>query len=387
MVAQHLAALLRQKDEVIIPDLGTFSATYAHAEVHPVSHSFTPPSKLLNFNAALKMSNGLFEKEISKRMSISKVEAEEEVKQFVSTLKINLGIHKKYVIDGLGDFQLLHEDQIEFKQNKEAVLWEESFGLPEIFAKPIERSKEELNAQQAANKKVKKNKTEQKKPLPTAQPARKVSLGSAIAIGSLALVATWVGLVLFVNDNLNPFKYFTSSSQVDIDAPPKFDQTDVNVVDAQGKVNVDDDEEPQNTAETEQSNTTDQQNTTTQAENTGSIYTDKKENTTTQKAESTVPTQQNNNSTANNSTGTELVSSRTNRYYIILGSFSTRQNANNFAQELRNKGENNLKIIAPFNGQQRYRVAYDAYGSEAEAESKANSLRGKFGADIWVLSY
>lgn len=385
MVAQHLAALLQQKDEVIIPDLGTFSATYAHAEVHPVTHTFTPPSKVLQFNSVFKMSNGLFEKDISKRMGISKVEAEEEVKQFVSTLKINLGIHKKYVVDGLGDFQLLQEDQIEFKQNKEVPFLEESFGLPEIFAKPLERSKEEIITQQAAaTKKVKKVKTEQKKPVPSAQPARKVSLGSAIAIGSLALVATWVGLVLFVNDNLNPFKYFTSSSQVDIDAPPKFDQTDINVVDAEGKVDVEDEEEETANTTNQENNSTAQdtppQNTNTPENNTNTNNADNKQK------ENTTTAQQNTNTAANND-GIALINSRTNRYYIILGSFSTRQNANNFAQSLRNHGESSIKIVAPFNGQQRYRVAYDSYASEAEAESKAGSLRGKFGADIWVLNY
>jgi len=130
-----------------------------------------------------------------------------------------------------------------------------------------------------------------------------------------------------------------------------------------------------------------QQQNKTQEESTGTIYADKNTNKNTNKNENTTKQQQNTNTTVADNSGTGLVNSRSNRYYIILGSFSTRQNANNFAQDLRNRGENSIKIIAPFNGQQRYRVAYDSYATEAEAESKANSLRGKFGADIWVLNY
>ena len=53
-IDKHINELLYNHDCVIVPEFGGFVTNYASAKIHPVQHTFTPPSKNIVFNKNLK---------------------------------------------------------------------------------------------------------------------------------------------------------------------------------------------------------------------------------------------------------------------------------------------------------------------------------------------
>jgi nucleoid DNA-binding protein len=201
MVARYIKELLQESDEVIVQDLGTFHTSYCSAEIHPVSHAFVAPNKNISFQTKIKTSNFLLENYIAQKENISLEEAKEEVQKFVSTLKVSLGVEKRFALEDLGEFVLQVTDEIEFKQNKQANILKDSFGLPEIYAKPIDKNGTAPKGVATPNQTKKISTANQK--IPTEEP--KSTWGTVAAIGSLAFVVLAVVYVVAVDSSLNPF--------------------------------------------------------------------------------------------------------------------------------------------------------------------------------------
>ncbi|MGD1841086.1 MAG: SPOR domain-containing protein [Thermonemataceae bacterium] len=380
-VAKYIQELLHVEEEVIINDLGTLQTHYTSADINTSTHTFSPPSKDISFNERDKISNGVLEGIIAEREGVTREEAKEQVQQFVSALKIDLGIHKKYELSQVGTFSLQYEDQLTFQQDTAHNYLLESFGLPEIFGKPIDRLADD-DTKKTALPSSKEKATTKKAKLPPTRKKNKTNWGAVAAIGSLALVAIWVGLVLFVNDNLNPFKYFTSNT------------TDTTQIASEETVETDDFADvtvekdvttvPEDNTEAEEVTPAEEQGIATRLEEDIPPV----ENT---------PPPTNNNQTyvATPQPRTEdfsdlevlVFSGKKDRYHIIIGSFADKYNALKMTRRLLDRGVRNLKVVPPFDSQNRYRVAHENFNSKEEAESRANKLKPTFGSDIWVLYY
>jgi cell division protein FtsN len=370
MVIKYLTQLLQEKDEVIVNDLGTFTAIYGSTEIHSATHTFSPPCKNITFNSKLKLSNQVLEQYIAKNEGISPEKASEEVRNFVASLKTDLGIQKKYMIEDLGEFSLQLSDQPDFKQNKDFNFLSESFGLPEILTKPIERSEGEQNqAQQRQNALInKKNNASNSIPTPNkpleGTEGKKTPWGTFAAIGSLTLVSFAVVYVLFIDNSLNPFKHLlagnndTTKTQTK-DNKDKNDTSKINVV-----VKKDRDTTSTASKDTEKPVVEDNKKVET-------IKDDPKENT----------------NTTNTTSDEMILNNPTSKYYIVLGGFGNVGNAQKKLQEVQSSGKSNVKIIAPYGGKNIYRVVLGSFGTQADAETQVSSLRSDFGQDIWVLKY
>ncbi|MEM9983262.1 MAG: hypothetical protein AAF734_12260, partial [Bacteroidota bacterium] len=345
-VAKYIQELLYVEEEVIINDLGTLQTHYTSADINTSTHTFSPPSKDISFNESDKISNGILEGIIAERENITREEAKEQVQQFVSALKIDLGIHKKYELSQVGTFSLQYEDQLTFQQGTAHNYLLESFGLPEIFGKPIDRlADDDINETVLPSKK--KN-TTQKAKLPPTREKRKANWGAIAAISSLALVAIWVGLVLFVNDNLNPFKYFTSSTSDTTQVANKetVETDDFADVTVEKEVTT----VPEDNTETEEVTPSEEQGIAMRLED----DTPPVDNT---------PPPANNNQTyvATPQPRTEdfsdlevlVFSGKKGRYHIIIGSFADKYNALKMTRRLLDRGVRNLKVVPPFDSQNR----------------------------------
>ncbi|WP_017731959.1 SPOR domain-containing protein [Nafulsella turpanensis] len=80
------------------------------------------------------------------------------------------------------------------------------------------------------------------------------------------------------------------------------------------------------------------------------------------------------------------VSSRTGRYYVVAGSFIDADLARDYAEELASKGTD-AKIIEPSGTRKFYRLSVKDAESLVDLQAELDSLRAKFGENVWIVKY
>lgn len=109
------------------------------AQIHPVYHTFQPPSKKILFNINLRQNDGLLANHIAQAEKISFTEANEHIRKFSEeTIKV-LKSRKYLIFQGIGKFYMGKEGNIQFDQDLRSNLLPESFGLQPFFSAPIKR--------------------------------------------------------------------------------------------------------------------------------------------------------------------------------------------------------------------------------------------------------
>lgn len=386
-IETYLREVLQENEEVILQDLGTFQTSYASAEIHPVTHLFSPPNKNINFHTKTKSSNLVLEHYISQKESIPVEEAKEQVRNFVDNLKKNLNIEKRVPLADLGELVLMN-DEIEFKQNKQVNILNDSFGLPEIYAKLVENRENPSKTQPSTQS------TSRKVQAPPKEET-KTAWGTIAAISSLTLVVIAVIYVVAIDSSLNPFNKLLSKKK---DEPKKEEikKEENTIAENQNTENI----SQQNNQETPKD-----QNTT---ENNNSQETTPTNNTNTENTSENKPIAESNNTQTpvskqetETKTNTEikqvqesksqgdgiLVDARKNHFYIVIAGFSNQANAYKKARETKKLGLDNVKVIPPFDAKNLYRVAVGGYASRSEADSKLEEIKSVLGVEAWILKY
>jgi nucleoid DNA-binding protein len=372
MVARYIKELLQESDEVIVQDLGTFHTSYCSAEIHPVSHAFVAPNKNISFQTKIKTSNFLLENYIAQKENISLEEAKEEVQKFVSTLKVSLGVEKRFALEDLGEFVLQVTDEIEFKQNKQANILKDSFGLPEIYAKPIDKNGAAPKGVATPNQTKKISTANQK--IPTEEP--KSTWGTVAAIGSLAFVVLAVVYVVAVDSSLNPFNALLGRKS---EKKENKKQEEKILVQTETKQETQNAREENNVSKPEENN---QQVT--------DIEPNKSEETAQklQEAQDKVVEEKKVEEKTNKTQGDGiLLENKTNQFYIVIGGFASQNNAYKIVREAKAKGVKNVKIVPPFDAKNLYRVAVGAFATREQAEANLEEIKNTFNVEAWVLKY
>ena len=143
-VQNHIKELLFEQDCVVIPDFGGFLTNFDCAKINSSNRSIAPPQKWLAFNALLKNDDGLLSNYIAKEENISIAQANLKVKTFVEDTRRYLRFDKSYSMDGLGVFSQNDEDKIQFQPKPTNNFYSESFGMENIFLKKSESLQNEL---------------------------------------------------------------------------------------------------------------------------------------------------------------------------------------------------------------------------------------------------
>lgn len=379
MVARYIKELLQEGDEVIVQDLGTFHTSYYSAEIHPVSHSFAAPNKNISFQTKIKASNFLLENYIAQKEHISIDQAKEEVQKFVSALKVNLGVEKRVSLEDLGELVLQVSDEIEFKQNKQANILNDSFGLPEIYAKPIERNGASQKNTTTPSAIKKPTTTNQK--VPTEEP--KSTWGTVAAIGSLAFVVLAVVYVVAVDSSLNPFNALLGKKTEKKEDKKKEEE--------KALVQTDTLKEDNNSTNNIQENKIEENNKANNTEENKFEENKVVENkqVVEETAKTTVSSEDKKVEEKTDKPKGDgiLLGDRTNQFYIVIGGFSAQNNAYKKVREAKTKGVENIKIVPPFDAKNLYRVAVGAYPTREQAEANLEEIKNTFGVDAWVLKY
>ncbi|MHC1778370.1 MAG: SPOR domain-containing protein [Lentimicrobium sp.] len=136
---QHISKLLYQHDCVIVPDLGGFIANYNPAGIHPVLHTFTPPSRTLVFNASLKNNDGLLADAIRTELGITFAEAISLIAGEVALMREQLSNGEQFSLSQIGILFYDREKNLQFNPDTSVNYHSDSFGLTNFTSPAIRR--------------------------------------------------------------------------------------------------------------------------------------------------------------------------------------------------------------------------------------------------------
>jgi nucleoid DNA-binding protein len=140
-IGQHISDLLFKHDCVILPGFGGFVGNYSAARVHPINHTFYPPSKNILFNSNLTGDDGLLTHSLSVAEEISYEEAKAVLKSFIKECRERLKEGKVLTFDKIGTIRRDVEGSLLFSQDNTVNYLEESYALPSFVSHPIIRKK------------------------------------------------------------------------------------------------------------------------------------------------------------------------------------------------------------------------------------------------------
>jgi len=138
-IALYISELLYSNDCVIFPGFGGFVTSYAQAKIHPVNHTFYPPSKNILFNSKLTRDDGLLVDHVANRQNISYTDAKSIVANFIQELEKKIHKGKRIELNSIGVFFLDKKRKLLFDPDTNTNYLEESFSLPSIVMHPIDR--------------------------------------------------------------------------------------------------------------------------------------------------------------------------------------------------------------------------------------------------------
>lgn len=82
----------------------------------------------------------------------------------------------------------------------------------------------------------------------------------------------------------------------------------------------------------------------------------------------------------------ETLTERTRRYYVVISAGIDDDLQLDYAKKLSKEGIG-TKIIPPFGKTKFYRLAIADFDTYAKAQTNADDLKGKYGSEVWVVRY
>lgn len=139
-LAKQISNLLYEHDCVIVPGLGGFITNYKPAVIHPLNHTFHPPSKQLTFNAALNNNDGILINAYVVNQGIDFNTARKIVDQKVHEIRISLLKGKKVELEAIGTLSSNRENNIEFTSGNTVNYLGEAYGFTRFDFHPVDRT-------------------------------------------------------------------------------------------------------------------------------------------------------------------------------------------------------------------------------------------------------
>jgi hypothetical protein len=137
MIGKSISELLFTHECVIVPGLGGFLTSYAHAQIHPVTNRLSPPYKKIAFNASLKGNDGLLVNHIAQQNRTSFHDAAIMVTEWVETGLKTMSSGGNIFIENVGTLRYNNEGNIQFNRSGTLNYLEESYGLPTYVTHPL----------------------------------------------------------------------------------------------------------------------------------------------------------------------------------------------------------------------------------------------------------
>jgi hypothetical protein len=379
-VENYIQGLLFKHNCVVIPDFGGFISEFKSVEIHPITHRFIPPSKRIAFNEQLKVNDGLLATTIAREEGMSMNEAYEVIKKFVSTIHEELRTSNNYVFYEIGKLFYNIENKLEFEPDTRMNYLEESFGFQELFFKPIDRKLTDMSTSQrpvrpVVRKQIPSTVQSQKETSDTTTENKGSGLKMVLIIIPLLLLVGAGAMIVYTknsNKNLASMNIFglNKGNEKSSEDNTKSVVDSVALADSMAAlVNPD-----------SMSSYTEEEVST---EIGGNTVFQKEENPTKQ---TLIDKQKelNENTSAKEDIGAATV--QHGRYFVIVGSFISRENAYKLRNKVASTGSN-VTVLEPTPDNKFYKVAIDDFDNKDDALKKKNELTSDFGSTVWVMTY
>ncbi len=136
---KYIKELLLLHDCVILPGLGGFVANYKPAEFDTIRNTVSPPSKQILFNTRLVHNDGLLFAHVSDAAGYGYKDVENMASSYIEGIRRDSRKGDKFNIGGLGYFYLDAEGKIQFTEEAGNNFLVESYGLPLLQYKEVEK--------------------------------------------------------------------------------------------------------------------------------------------------------------------------------------------------------------------------------------------------------
>ncbi|ALD20916.1 hypothetical protein AM218_06340 [Hymenobacter sp. DG25A] len=367
-LSDHIRALLREHDCVIIPDFGGLISDYSPAHIHPVRHTLAPPDKRVAFNQALTRNDGLLVDALSNTLNISSAQARQMVRDAVARLQSELAENHRTELPGIGIFRYAAGRGLDFEYTGTQNLLSASYGLPELLSRPV-RATDALIARERPTEVV---------PMLAATRRR---MGKRVFNTLAAVVVS--GLVLSANYMLaQRFDYLPASLQFSTEAVAQVPvETPAPVLRQQAAL--------------AQTSWDDQQVTEPVAE---VALPAAKPEVTPAPAKAPAPVAATSTvkpvsvAKAAQPVSSATISTITNRWYVVTAALTNAKAAEQLRKQYVSKGIT-VKLLTPrrgnrfVQGTRYYRISVADFADKASAKSSLPTLRKKFGNDILATNY
>ena len=125
----HIAYLLHRHDCVIVDGVGAFIANNQSAVFAIDSDDVLPPSRVISFNGSITHSDGLLAHSVARSCKISFEQAQQQVKDEITTMRHNLQAQGVVIIPGVGELQCSRDGRYDFMPEQARTL-----ALPKLYA-------------------------------------------------------------------------------------------------------------------------------------------------------------------------------------------------------------------------------------------------------------
>jgi len=363
MIEKYLRLLLLQHDQVVVEQLGTFTAQYENSRVSEDGREIAPPRKIITFSNVEKGDHELLRQALMQGENLSPAEYEKELAEFQEKIQYQLANLGKYEMEGLGMLFRADGGGIGFEQASHAALLPDSFGLPLLNRKKLYSNTQNKTESTTSNPPKKVEAVDKKK---------SSELVWWLVIIPLVFLLAFVGFLFSQKDAFSRFKAFFGGSQQETplannNTPILSDSTANNVKDSannstavtDNNANKDTDSQPVADTKTTETNTDANKDSKP-----APVYTPP----------------------ANAETDANgITKSVRGRSYIIAGSFSDLGKAKKMCQNFQNDGYSNAKVIYSVS-QKTYRVTLDENDDLQAATSRMGEFASKV-QNLWVMQY
>ncbi len=415
IVEKYIRSLLYEHDCVVIPDFGGFIAHYTSASVHPIRHTFVPPSKEIAFNEMLKLNDGMLISYIASGEGINREEAAKKVRDFADSVRDDIRRHQKYVFEEIGTLTLNFEQKLQFEPFKHINYLGESFGLPELIHKPIDRAPVLPKFRVKDRPVAAASPAGGEKPVPAAEPApvffrntpkSRFRRGLVYALGIPAVfgMSALIGYLWFADNDkemasLNPFHNYIEDRTRKEDAADDIDtsyvlNTSVALPPAEETVPADTQEPPQENTPVVQATAPAPEPVAPVAEAPREEKLPKKSLTAKAAdaaekatARETTPKPAEPNVEPKKAAAPEVITepNAAPRYYLIVGGFGVKGNAFKLKKQLQKAGLTGAAVLHP-QDKGLHKVSAADFDTPEAAAAKAGELKGEY-ASVWVFKF
>ncbi len=326
-IDHHIFNLLFEQDCVVVPNFGGFITNYKKATLE--EGKISPTSRWVAFNGLLNTDDGLLTNYIAKVENVSREEASKHLKSFVDGIKTNLDEKQVVTFNKIGSFSSNQEDKVVFFPDNGLNFYAECFGLPSILApkrrsQPVSLPVVHAEVKSALPASMQPLITTDRQPVVPSYPRKKIKLLPAVAT---LLVAVLIGVWSLRSKSVN---------RTNLGSVLPFTTQDSEKSNVQAEVNKPTEEAP--------------------SEPLPQAVEEKTSNDT-----------------------------KVGQYFVIVGSFGNRENAEKYLMAIKEEGFSQALIIVPTHNEKLFKVAAAVYTEENLARSKATEFQKTLSTTTWVF--